>query len=198
MNLEDDLTPPARLALAYAPQRVRVGFALLLQLDNRLANIVANVTEPLIGQMKLAWWRDAIGSDPAGRPKGEPLLSQLFALDVAVLNDAATRLVDAWEILIIEQDWSVSAISRFAAERGRALFGGYAMLLGTSDFPEQIAAEWAADDLRLRFGDKVAHTGGDPIHPMPKSMSLRPLTILAMSVRDISGPRLIWHVLTGR
>jgi phytoene synthase len=197
MNSDHDLSPPVRLALAYAPLRVRASFAVLLRLDDRLANIVANVTEPLIGQMKLAWWRDAINAAAGERPKGEPLLSGLFALDDPMVNDAAVRLVDAWEILIVEHPWSALSISRFATERGQAVFDAYSSLTDKGGPSKLLAAQWARDDLRKRFGDRVPHVKGDPAI-LPKGRIFRPLTILAMSVRDVSGPRVIWHALTGR
>ena len=193
----EGLTPPVRLALAYTPKSVRASFAILLRLDARFAQIASNAKEPLIGQMKLAWWRDAIiGSSPA-RPKGEPLLNSLFEADNSILNDAGAALADAWEILITHDDWPAAIVGGFAKARGHAVFQGYADLSGLRDFPAELAGQWAADDLRLRFGEHVSGTPR-PAFALPKERMFRPLTILAMSVRDDSGPRLIWHALTGR
>jgi 15-cis-phytoene synthase len=61
MNLpEITFLPPQRLALAYTKQDLRLGFGLLLALDDRLEQIFRKAGEPLIAQMRLAWWNDVI------------------------------------------------------------------------------------------------------------------------------------------
>lgn len=193
----DDLLPPARLALAYAPVEIRSAFSLLLQFDARFAGIAGNASEPLIAQMKLAWWRDAIRAAIPQRPKGEPLLSGLYALNNPVLNDAAMQLVDAWEILIAHDDWSVSTIDDFAKAREQAVFRGYTKLAGMPDCTVRLGEQWALCDLRIRFGNRVPSFAHPPA-ALPKERIFRPLTILTMSVREVSGLRLVWHALTGR
>ncbi len=193
----DDLAPPVQLALAYAPKQVRAAWELVLQFDTRFAGVVGATSEPLIGQMKLAWWRDAIGTASATRPRGEPLLSVLSDLDDGVLKTAVASLVDAWETLIVTENWTTPVVKRFASERGLAIFGAYAALCGLPDFPEAVAQQWAADDLRLRFGSRVPQDIIASV-ALPKDRASRPLTILAMSVRNVSGTRLVWHALTGR
>jgi phytoene synthase len=55
------------------------GVAVLSCLDVRLAGVVRGAREPMLGQLKLAWWRDRLGGDPESWPKGEPLLASLKA-----------------------------------------------------------------------------------------------------------------------
>jgi 15-cis-phytoene synthase len=193
----DDLPPPSRLALAYAPQHIRAAFALLLCFDARFTGVIGNASEPLIAQMKLAWWRDAIMASASVRPKGEPLLSSLFDLEDSALNQAVVQLVDAWELLVGEGQWAAATADNFAQMRGQAIFDAYAKLCGQTELSAGLAEQWAADDLRLRFGERVARMAYANT-PLPKARIFRPLTILAMSVRGVSGPRLIWHALTGR
>lgn len=193
----DDLKPPARLAIVYAPDRIRSAFSLLLRFDARFAAIVGNANEPLIGQMKLAWWRDALSADMRNRPKGEPYLSSLFALNDPILTSAAISLVDAWEYLVVEENWLEPTIDKFGSARGAAVFGSYTRMVALTEFPESLARQWAIDDLRFRFGERA--TVSQFIRPaLPRKRVFRPLTILAMSVTGVSGPRLIWHALTGR
>jgi 15-cis-phytoene synthase len=194
---DDDLPPPLRLAIAYAPKQVRAQFALLLRFDVRLAGIIDCAREPLIAQIKLAWWRDAIMASVPTRPKGEPLLSTLFALEDSALNQAAAKLVNAWELLIEEGQWSAEIVQTFAQIRGQAIFGAYSRLCDQPALPAMLGEGWAADDLRQRCGDRVmAIQRADS--PLPRNRIFRPLTIMAMSVRGVSGPRLLWHALTGR
>ncbi|MFM2237345.1 MAG: hypothetical protein RL209_1379, partial [Pseudomonadota bacterium] len=75
-----ELYPPAQLAIAYAPRDLRSAFALLLQVDQRFAEILRNAREPMIAQIKMAWWREALSSTAEARPKGEPLLQALNQL----------------------------------------------------------------------------------------------------------------------
>jgi len=194
---ENDLPPPARLAIAYAPRGIRPSFALLLQFDARFAGVVGNASEPLIGQMKLAWWRDAIGAGASESPKGEPMLSALSGLDQPMLTTSAAALVDAWEILVSEQHWSESIVQDFAQARGEAIARAYSALCGRVDFRADAMTQWAIADLRLRFGSRVPDLALQE-SALPTVRVFRPLTILAMSVRQVSGPRLIWHALTGR
>lgn len=198
MNLDDDeLTPPERLALAYAQRAMKDSLALLLRLDSRFATIVGSASEPLFGQLKLAWWRDAMLAAPADRPKGEPLLAKLSELDDLTLVEAAVTLINAWETLVVDQDWMAITVRTFADARGTAVFGSYAKLAGETDFPAEVGQEWAANDLRVRFNGRVGQSPGSYV-ALPTRRVVRPLTILTMSVRQISGPRLIWHALTGR
>jgi phytoene synthase len=160
----------------------------LLAFDARLALLVSTASEPMIGQLKLAWWRDAIAMQPDMRPKGEPLLRQLAVLDKPDVGLAMSQLVDAWETLLVAED-SAAALAAFAKERGAAIFGSYAVWVGSDVDVKALGAIWAVADLT-----------GDVAQGSPKiyERKLRPLTILALSVRDVSGPRLLWHALTGR
>lgn len=191
-DIEDLLNPPKRLAIAYAPRRFRDAFTLLLEIDARLAALVAKSSEPLIGQMKLAWWRDAIAAEPDRRPKGEPLFERLGAISGLSLEPSLTMLVDAWESLLVDPAGDAGR-TEFAKGRSAAIFGSYASWVGSQDDRCALGEQWALAD--VLGASAVIRT--DRIM-FPRSKALRPLSILAMSVRGVSGPRLIWHALTGR
>ena len=75
-----DLPIERRLALSYAPraaQPITLGF---LALDNRLAGIVRQAREPLLGQIKLSWWRDRLNAKEQAGALGDPLLAILDQL----------------------------------------------------------------------------------------------------------------------
>lgn len=193
----EDLSPPLRLAVAYAPKRVRDAFGLLLMFDQRLADIVGRASEPMIGQLKLAWWRDALSSTPEARPKGEPLLAALFEQEKPELVVAARRLVDAWEMMLSGEIWSEDTIDVFSEQRAIAVFGGYGELVDRNDIPLAAGREWAKRDLLEKFGKAEA---GSVVadEALPRQRILRPLTLLIMLSRGVSGPRYLWHGLTGR
>jgi 15-cis-phytoene synthase len=196
-DIQSDLSPPARLAIAYAPRPVRRALSLLLRFDARFASVVGRASEPIIGQMKLAWWRDAVLRDAAMQPKGEPLIRELGEYQGQIPPSAIEQLVCAWEILLADDQWSPETIREFAGRRGAAVFQTYADMVGVPHDVNGLGTEWAIDDLRMQFGGRVPDLPLRVSLPNPKTRRLRPLTILATSVCGVSGPRLIWHALTG-
>ncbi len=162
--LVDALPPVQRLALAYAPARARAAWLALLALDTRLGGVVRTAHEPLLAQIKLAWWRDRLGEDAARWPKGEPLLAQLAAWRGA--HQALGALVDGWEALLMNED-----AAALAAARGDA-FAALALHLGAAcaaDSARQMGEYWSLAD----FGQapELARTIRQP-------GVMRPLTVL--------------------
>ena len=191
------LPPPANLAVAYTPVAFRAAFSVLLQLDARFADIVRKAREPMIAQIKLAWWRDAFAAEPALRPKGEPLLQALGACGDVFPPSALEDLVSAWELLLGEGEWAAQDVEKHAALRGRAIFGSYAAWIGEGCDVSALSHQWALDGLRAEFPSKFVAFSNQPLPALPKGRKLRPLSILAMSVRKVTGLRLIGHALTG-
>lgn len=191
-----ELAPPARLAIAYAPADVRVAFALLLQIDNRFAGILRNAREPMIAQIKMAWWREAFARTAEARPKGEPLLQALNQAGDLIPFSALEALASAWEHLLGSERFSQEAVVTHADLRAEAIFMTYTSWIGTVHDMRPIGRSWAFEALRIAFPERI----GDchiPSVPLPRARALRPLSILTMSVQNISGPRLILHALTG-
>jgi len=93
-------------------------FETLFELDTRLARAVAEASEPIITQMKLAWWRDRFAEDPSQWPVGEPLLAQLarWGSRANELGD----LVDGWEVLALGEALTAADISAHATGRAAA------------------------------------------------------------------------------
>lgn len=185
----DILSPPQRLAIAYAPCDVRDAFGLLLEFDAKLNAIVANANETLIGQLKLAWWREAVAADPSKRPKGEPLLARISALTKQDIHPELEMLLTAWEEQLVGEG-AVRALQAFTHARGAAIFGGYIRLIGAGVDVEDAGTQWALRDLKGPDADGEVQ--------LPREWRLRPLAILSLSVCDVSGPRMIWRALTGR
>ncbi len=196
-GIASQLAPPANLAVAYTPIVFRPALNLLLQLDARFADIVRKAREPMIAQIKLAWWRDAFAAEPALRPKGEPLLQSLGACGDVISLSALQDLVSAWELLLGEGEWTAQDVETHAALRGGAIFGSYAAWIGEGCDVSSVSHQWALDALRVEFPSKFVAFSNHPLPALPKGRKLRPLSILAMSVRNVSGLRLIGHALTG-
>jgi 15-cis-phytoene synthase len=211
----DELTPPRRLALAYAKGQNRAVLTLLLLHDVKLGQIIKNGKEPLIGQMRLQWWRDVITKPAAQRPSGEPLLAALgqleHAVDAGELTSAMLKNIDAWDMLLANADWTGPVLVAHAEARGDAIFMAYARLAQLADrhYPalRQAGQNWALADLA---GHCQTQEQYDAVSDRLKSKNeaqrlpraMRPLSVLSFAARQHkisigSGMRLILHGLTG-
>jgi phytoene synthase len=183
------LAPEARLALAYTPAAMRPQILAILALDARMAELVRGAREVILGQMRLAWWRDALAADPAGRRQGDPVLAALRAWPG---DDAAlSALVDGWEFLLGDEPLTAARIDGFAAGRAAA----WAALGGEP--AARTARRWALADLAGHCRDRaerelVASTARPPQEPLPRA--LRGLAMLAVGRADDGTPR-PWRAL---
>ncbi|MEL0155795.1 hypothetical protein [Sphingopyxis sp.] len=103
------------------PRARREALAALWALAERLTKLLADAREPMIGQIKLAWWRDMAGllaSDPDALPKGEPLLAELQRSWAG--QGGLDALVDAAEAVLLAED--AAARTAAGAAFGEALF----------------------------------------------------------------------------
>ena len=143
-HLIETLSPLQRLALAYAPASTRQPLLALLALDTRLAGILRASREPMLAQLRFAWWREqlAAGSGPAST--GDPLLAALNAWPAA--RSVLSGLVEGWEAMTGDVPLPASAFLSLAEARGAA----FAALVDT---PEAGAAalrmgrNWALADI---------------------------------------------------
>jgi phytoene synthase len=143
------------LALSYAPDRSRAALDALFSLDTALGNVLRTTREPLVGQMRLAWWREALqGLDTSDAP-AEPVLQSLAVavLPVGVTGHALSGMADAWEPLL--GDIGTAAIDDHARLRGRALFtmAGGALGAATDDPVGDAGEGWALADLAANLSD---------------------------------------------
>ena len=154
--MADDLValadPERALAVAYAPADKRPALTTLFALDERFGAIISSTTEPMIGLMRLAWWREALEKLDRDPAPAEPLLGLIAdqLLPRGVTGAALAAIEDGWAALI-DGDPDADAIARHGRERGRNLFKAAASLLGSSD-PRLVAAGevWALTDLGYR------------------------------------------------
>jgi phytoene synthase len=154
----------------YAPRAFQALWEGFLLLDRRLADAAREGRDPLMIQLRLAWWRDRFDQPATKWPQGEPLLALLRAWDGE--RAALRALVDGWEARIVGEDGG--------AELGRARVEAVCALARLSgarpdDTVRRAAAEW------LGLEPAAART---PILPG----KLRPLVILrGMALREAAG-----------
>lgn len=181
----DELPLPQRLALSYAPRAARDPWLAFLLFDARLAGFVAQASEPMLAQMRIAWWRDVLRKPPGERPRGEPLLA---ALGQAFPGQEAKLIAcaDGWERLVADPPLNPGAIDEFAAGRASGLLA-VAHACGFEARDEIVWAagrRWALADLAAHSADareraemfERAGTAVPPAGALPRAM--RPLAVL--------------------
>ncbi len=170
--LDDWLTPPERLAIAYAPKAMRAAWAGFLALDNRLADAAKPGREPIMVQLRLAWWRDRLGEPASAWPQGEPLLAILAAWDRE--RGVLAALVDAYEACNVGEG--------SGAQLDGARVEGIAALARLSGVDADAYAE-----IRLAAAQWLGLADTANITPrLPRAM--RPLAVLrGMALRAASG-----------
>ncbi len=149
-------SPERALILVYSPSAARGALAALLALDDALALVLRTMREPALGQMRLAWWREALERLDHAPPPGEPVLRALAAeaLPLGVSGRALGALVDGWDVLIEAERLDREALARFAEGRG-ALFevAGGALAASAGDPLRAAGQGWALADLARNLDD---------------------------------------------
>jgi len=95
----ESLPPEVQIALAHTPSKARAALTIFFELDQRLARIVAATSEPMLGQMRLAWWRDMLAKPTAERPGGDAVLDAI-GTHWSGVETYLIKLVDGWEHML--------------------------------------------------------------------------------------------------
>ncbi|HEX8302335.1 hypothetical protein [Sphingomonas sp.] len=215
--------PERALALSYAGEG-RGALAALLALDDALSLLLRTTSEPALGQMRLAWWREALERLDHASPPAEPVLRAIAAelLPRGVSGLSLVPIVHGWEVLIEEERLDADALRRFGEGRG-SLFVAAGVALGAApaDPVAQAGQGWALADLARNLGAPaeagLARKQAEPLLALagggrwsPRGRALGALAHLARMdlalPNDVSPPigsprrvgRLLWHRLTGR
>ncbi|MGN6819569.1 MAG: squalene/phytoene synthase family protein [Sphingomonas sp.] len=155
------------LAIGYAPAPARAGLIALFELDAALGNVLRTTREPLIGQMRLAWWREALQRLDVAPPPGEPVLQALakVALPLGVTGGTLAGMIDGWEPLLGE--FGPDAIDAHGHRRGRLLFETAARAIGAADGDPagEAGTGWALADLSANLAD-AGHAATVRAHAM--------------------------------
>lgn len=180
------------LALGYAPPDRRPALVALFALDATLARLTRRTRDPMVAQMRLTWWHEALTGLGQRTVAGQPILAALAPeMEAGRLTPAMlTAIVEGWEALLED------APLEHARGRGGALFATAAAVLGAND-PAAAAGEgWALADLALNTPDHVAAAQARAAAAGPLadaaahrwSRAGRPLGALALVARgDLAG-----------
>ncbi|WP_137864775.1 MULTISPECIES: squalene/phytoene synthase family protein [unclassified Sphingomonas] len=220
MEPNQAVDPERDLILTYAPRAAQSGLQALLALDDALARLLRTTREPALGQMRLAWWREALEKLDHAPAPAEPVLK---ALETEVLPHGVTGvslvpIVHGWEVLIEEEALHADAMRRFGEGRGQ-LFIAAGDLLGSRRDPLAAAGQgWALADLAGNLqADRESAVARDLARPLLDAatgvrwsragralgaLAHRARLDLAEAPKPAGAPsrvgRLLWHRLTGR
>ncbi len=212
------------LATLYAPATVRPALFALHALDLELAGVVATTTEAMLGEIRLAWWREALTRLDTAPPPAQPVLAALaaHALPLGVKGQALEPLEDAFLSLLIDERLAGKALDDHLDRRGGTLFGACATALGVAQSSARALGRARALGQLVRPGIKAPPVDPDDARriagaafPARLAPALRPLAALAgFAVADVARAlgdrrvgipggaarqaRLLWRVATGR
>lgn len=213
---EIPVSPLVTLATGYGDARMRRWAAALFAFDAQMAGIVLQAREPMLAQIRLQWWHDAIARPASERPSANPVLAALLPIEAEGLDLPAALgpVIRGWEAALEAED--STAVADFAEGRGR-LLAAFALLAPGADAGHlaRIGKAWALWDM-VRFHrrtpalEAALASIGPEFARLPRR--LRPLSIIARAVQlDIASgqmdrpwgspatfARLVWHGLTGR
>ena len=197
------------------PRELRSAFKALWNLDLAFADVVATSSDPRLGAIRLAWWRERLEElDGSKKAAAEPRLRAVAneLLPHGVGGKELSRLEDAWLPLIEPFPWG-EAQALGLRLRGHILFGIGAQVLGGDPRDAEPAGEvWSLIDgaghcsdpqSRERLVEEAAKVGT----PNRAASRIRPLTILTvLAVSDVLNPSsgvargmvAAGHRLTGR
>jgi phytoene synthase len=182
------------LALLVAAAPARAPIQALFALDSRLAGIVRATREPMVGQMRLTWWHEALTKLDGAPAPAEPLLRdvQHHLLPAGVSGARLAGMIDGWEELIVADALGAETLDRHAGARGAGLFAAAGMVLG-GDSPLLAPAGrgWALADLAAHLSaPAAAGLAADAAQrelsqafSVPWPAKLRPIGVLSLIAR---------------
>ena len=165
---------------------MRPAFDALFAIEDALVEVVTSSTQPALGAIRLAWWREALERLDKSAPPPEPRLQAAAAelLPRGVTGAMLAGLEDGWASLLDEQP-DVERIG----EHGRKLFAIGARLLDADDEKLGAAGRLYAYELVRRRQLMPIHYPAEELHSLAAYRfpgRLRPLTALArLAARDV-------------
>ena len=188
------------LVRLYWPAVLRPAFDALFAVDDALAEVVTSSTQPALGAIRLAWWREAIERLDSKPPPPEPRLQ-------AAANELLPRGISGRDLAGLEDGWATLLdeqpdIERIG-ERGARLFAIGAKLLGVHDPRIDAAGRLYAYELVHRRQLRPGYYPAEEMHMLARRrfpLALRPLTALArLAARDVKqAPRIEAEATPGR
>ena len=114
----------------FAPADKRGALLTLYHLYADIARIPATVSDPMVGAIRLQWWRDLLDAVANGDARGSPIGQALLAHPIA--KDRILPLIDGREVALPEATRGGGELEAEAAQVGPALIRLAAEICGAS------------------------------------------------------------------
>jgi phytoene synthase len=196
----------------FAPEQARPRLLAIYAFNAELDRVSRTVSEPMLGQMRLQWWRDLITGvgegkpAPRGHPVGQALAGAVPGLPIAALRD----LIDAREPELAGATPAESAIRVAGPLADTVLAALHASGTRTAEAAREAAAAYGL--ARIRTGDSsIASHAADhiararavtPEAPRQAAPILLWTTVAEAMLKRPDGPmpviRLTWNSWRGR
>lgn len=195
-DLTRELSADRALALSYVPTRHRAAIEALFLIDAAMGDVVRTTSDPMLGQIRLAWWRERLeqlGADVAvpAEPRLRGVRRELIAR--GIMGSELARLERGWVAMFDAFPWDAGTAEAIWF-RGRQLFAiGAELLDRTDDAIEGAGGLWVLIDAARHCSDAASRTLLlDQARTLARSLdgvrfpsALRPLSMLAaLAVRD--------------
>ncbi len=178
---------------------MRPAFASLWNLDVALADVVATTSDPRLGAIRLAWWRDRLADlDRDKAPAGEPHLEAVDQFLMPVTNGAMLSMIaNAWMALLEPFPWGEEA-AKGLRQRGELLFAIGAQIIGYNGTDvEPAGVLWSLSDGAVHCSDPSSREflRGEALAALARvprkiARQVRPLTMLtALAAHDVLNRR---------
>ena len=190
--MADDAFPipePQALALAWAIPLDRPLWRAAFALDAELGRVVARASEPMLAQIRLAWWRDRLREPSEHWPAGNPLLD-LIGLSWGPDTRGLVAMIEGWNQLIGDAPLPSEAIADFAAGRA-APFDRIADTPGAG-------RRWALVDFAAHASDEAERRTAVMLAGLQKPTPLSTRRARPLAVLDRLAKRALRNAIEGR
>ena len=181
--------PDRFLTSLFAPADRRESLWAVLAFNLEVAKTRERVREPVLGQIRLQWWRDAVAEIFAGKPREHAVVTALAkAIAAHGLSRAAMeQLIDAREgDLSLEPPTDLAALEDYAEQSAGPLLALMAQVLGAAppeDVCRRLAAPQALSGLLLAIPFRGLHGRVDLPADMMAKAGLIPEAVIDPSAR---------------
>jgi phytoene synthase len=154
------------LASLFAPAEARPRLFALYAFASEIARVRAAAREPLPGEIRLQWWRDALAGEARGEVSANPVAAALLdtVARCRLPGDRLTALIDAHAFDLYDDAMaSLADLDAYAERTSGAVFALAAQILGGEDGAAALAAvapagvAWGVAHRLCGFPHDVAH-----------------------------------------
>ena len=186
------------LSLLFAPAHARPALFALYAFNLELAKTRDSVSEPMIGEIRLQWWREALDGIVDGQVRDHPVVTALAdTADVQHLRSDLMQMIDARTHDLYDEGLeNLGALWAYIDDTGASLGRCAAQILGAKEGPSMACAgaagsAYAASGLLLAMAYEFANgrqalpqaelggEGLDPSRPLAEedAAAIRPILV---------------------